>query len=299
MQQRVAGTVVTYRPDKAVLSALLASIAPQVDDLLAVANDGATWSLPLPENATLARQEKNLGLGGAYNLAAEWARGRGATYLLLLDQDSVPGPGMVLALIKAFTQPGPVAAAGPLWRDSRTGETGFFVRLARLPLRQYRPAGDEITPVDFLISSGSLVSLDALNDVGPFDGTLFIEHVDTEWALRARAKGYRLYGVALARLDHAFGEAALTASVFGLRHRFFLYPPERNYFLLRNSIALWRRPYVSWRWVRHDVRRTTLLMLLYLLCVPPRLQRLRFMFRAVRDGISMKNRNTWVDGARG
>jgi hypothetical protein len=29
-------------------------------------------------------------------------------------------------------------------------------------------------------------------------------------------------------------------------------------------------------------------MLLYMLCVPPRLERLRWMFRAVRDGFKMK-----------
>jgi rhamnosyltransferase len=194
---------------------------------------------------------------------------------------------MVAALLEGFKRPGPVAAAGPLWRDSRTGEDGFFVRLARWGARRYKPAAGEIVPVDFLISSGSLISLAALTDIGPFDESLFIEHVDTDWALRARAKGYRLYGVANARLDHALGEAALTASALGLRRRFFLYKPERNYFLLRNSVALWRRDYAPWRWVLHDVRRTVLLMVFHVLFVPPRLRRLRSMFRAVRDGLHM------------
>jgi rhamnosyltransferase len=190
--------------------------------------------------------------------------------------------------MEGFQQPGPVAAVGPLWRDSRTGEDGFFVRLVRWGARKYKPAPGEIVPVDFLISSGSLISLAALADIGPFDESLFIEHVDTDWTLRARAKGYRLYGVADARLDHALGEAALTASPLGLRRRFFLYKPERNYYLLRNSVALWRRHYAPWRWVLHDVRRTVLLMVFYGLFVPPRLTRLRSMFRAVRDGLSMR-----------
>ena len=261
---------------------------PQVEALLLIANDGAPWSCQLPANVALVRQAKNIGLGAAYNLAARWAREHGATHLLLLDQDSVPASGMVAALMEGFKRPGPVAAVGPLWRDSRTREDGFFVRLAPWGARKYQPAAGEIVPVDFLISSGSLISLAALADIGLFDESLFIEHVDTDWALRARAKGYRLYGVANARLDHALGEAALTASPLGLRRRFFLYKPERNYYLLRNSIALWRRHYAPWRWVLHDFRRTILLMVFHGLFVPPRLIRLRAMLRAVRDGIGMK-----------
>ncbi len=279
----VCAVVVVYHPNISVLATLLPAIAQQVDHVLLVANDGAPWFCPIPENATIARPSKNLGLGAAYNLAAEWARQRGATHLLLLDQDSVPAPGLVAALLEAFQQPGPVAAGGPLWRDSRTGEDGFFVRLERRGARKYRPATGEIVAVDFLISSGSLILLDALTHIGPFDEALFIEHVDTDWALRARAKAYRLYGVARARLDHAFGEATLSASPLGARRKYFLYPPARNYYLIRNSIALWRRPYAPWKWVWHDLRRTVVLVLFYVLFVPPRLKRLRCIAQAIRD----------------
>jgi rhamnosyltransferase len=289
MIAHVKAVITAYRPDVATLGESLAATAPQVEALLLVANDGAPWSCQLPVNVALLRQAKNIGLGAAYNLAVRWAGEQGATHLLLLDQDSVPASGMVAALAEGFQQPGPVAAVGPLWRDSRTREDGFFVRLARWGARKYKPGAGETVPVDFLISSGSLISLAALADIGPFDESLFIEHVDTDWALRARAKGYRLYGVADARLDHALGDAALSASPLGLRRRrFFLYKPERNYYLLRNSIALWRRRYAPWGWVIHDVRRTFLIMVFYALFVPPRFARLRSMFRAVRDGLAMK-----------
>jgi rhamnosyltransferase len=282
----VSAVIVAYYPDPDTLRRVAAAITPQVNGVLIVANDGGAWTFSLPQEVTLAKQAANIGLGAAYNLAAQWALSHGATHLLLLDQDSVPAPGMVEKLREAFKQPGAVAASGPLWRDSRTGEDGFFVRFARWGTRRYRPAIGEVVPVDFLISSGLLVALDALADIGPFDEKLFIEHVDSDWALRARAKGYRLYGIADARLDHAFGEA--TAWPLGLRRRVFVYPPERNYYLLRNSIVMWRRYYVPWRWVFHDLRRTGALMLIYAFCIPPRPQRLSAMFRAVRDGVKMR-----------
>ncbi len=285
---RTVGAIVLFHPDMNVLGSVIGSAAAQVGDLILIANDGAPLPFALPANAVLVKQERNLGLGAAYNLAARWASERGATHLLLLDQDSVAAPGMAALLLEGFKQPGPVAASGPLWRDSRTGDDGFFVLAGGWRIRRYTPRAGEIIAVDFLISSGSLISLDAFADVGPFDEMLFIDHVDADWALRARARGYRLYGVADARLDHAFGEAVLSLSPFGLRRRLFLYPPERNYYLLRNSLVLWRRRYVPWWWIFRDARRTLALMLFHLVCVPPRLERVRAMFRALRDSVGMK-----------
>jgi rhamnosyltransferase len=283
----VVGAIVTYHPDLKVLSKVLNATAVQTTYVLIVANDGAPWSCPLPANVTILKQDNNFGLGAAYNVAARWARERGATHLLLLDQDSVPAPGMVAKLITVFTRPSRTAAVGGLWRDSRTGQEGFFLQRSAWGTRRYRPSPGEIVSVDFLISSGSLIALDALADIGSFDEALFIEHVDTDWTLRARAKGYQLYGVADARLEHRFGEATWTIPLLG-RRQLFLYSPERHYYRLRNSIALWRRPYVPWRWIPRNVLGTIALTVFYLICAPPRLERLRLLFRAVRDGLRMQ-----------
>lgn len=282
---RIAAVVVAYRPDQRVMAEALNVTAPQVENILIIANDGGQWSCPFPANVILLKQDRNLGLGAAYNLAVRWARDRGATHLLLLDQDSVPAAKMVAELMTVFASHSRTAAVGPLWRDNRTGEPGFFLRTNKWGARRYRPVVGEIVPVDFLISSGSLIALDALRDVGPFDEELFIDHVDTDWAFRARAKGYQLYGVSDASLEHRFGED--TVPILGRRHHFFRYPPARNYYRLRNSIALWRRPYVPWQWILRNVLSTIVMSLYYAAYVPPRFQRLKLMLRAVRDGLEM------------
>ncbi len=287
---QVEAVVVLYHPDPGLLAALLAAVAPQVACVTLITNDGGARACPpLPDNAALVDPGRNLGLGAAYNLAAAAARARGATHLLLLDQDSVPAAGMVGALLRAFDSTGPVAAAGPLWRDRRGGEDGFFVRLATFGIRKFRPPPGAVVPVDFLISSGSLISLAALAEIGPFDAELFIDQVDTDWAFRARARGWRLRGVADARLDHAFGQGMLAGSVFTFGRRVFLYPPERNYYLLRNSLILWRRPHAPWPWILYDVPRTIVLMLVYALFVPPRRRRLACMVRALRDACGRRS----------
>ena len=281
----VCAVIVTFHPDPAFLERLVSVVSSDAAAVLIIANDCTPPTFVLRSNVTVELPKTNLGLGAAYNQAARWAAERGASHLLLLDQDSLPQANMIHKLLKIFTKMTNAAAAGPLWQDSRTGRNGFFVQLSGRGRQKRIPAPDEIVPVDFLISSGSLIPLAALADIGPFDERLFIDHVDTDWSLRARAKGYRMYGVAGARIDQQFGEQTLTPKVAGLKGRLALYPPQRNYFLLRNSIILWRRPYATWRWIAYDIRRTFLFLLYYLLFVPPRWTRLKWMWRAVREGI--------------
>lgn len=287
---KIVATVVAYRPDIGLLEQVLAAIAPQVEKVLLVVNDEGDWTCALPNNVVVDRQQKNVGLGAAYNMAASWARAESASHLLLLDQDSVAAADMVEKLRAALASDSQAAAAGPLWRDRRNGRDGFSVRLGRFGVHKYQPRANETVAVDFLISSGSLISLDALSAIGDFDAGLFIEHVDTDWSLRARAKGYKLLGVAAAHLAHAIGEKVLTSSALTGRRVFFYYPPERQYYLLRNSLILWRKPYAPWVWVLHDVRRVFLLMSYYVIFLPPRVPRLRAMIRAIRDGICENTR---------
>jgi rhamnosyltransferase len=289
---KIAAAIVIYRPDLATLSTVVAAVAPQVSWLLLLANDGVAPALTLPNNAELVVQNRNLGLGGGYNLAANWARANGATHLLLLDQDSVPERDMVGMLREAFSATARVAAAGPLWRDARTGKTGHFVRMTRWGATKVRPTNGAIISVDFLISSGALISLKAIDRIGSFDQLLFIEHVDTDWCLRARAMGYMLLGVANARLDHTFGEATLTAPLVGGGQRLFLYPAERHYYLVRNSIVLWQRPYAPMGWVLHDVLRTVALVSWHILFAPPRWKRLKSVWRGICDGLGAARTRT-------
>jgi rhamnosyltransferase len=105
--------------------------------------------------------------------------------------------------------------------------------------------------------------------------------------MRARAKSYLLYGVPNARLDHQFGSKPLARRPRWLWGRVSVYSPERNYYLIRNSLILWRRPYVPWSWVFRDARRTVGLVMLHILFIPPRFERLQEMCRGIKDAFKM------------
>lgn len=275
---KVVAVIVAYHPDVERLSRVISSTATMVSKIVVVNNDQGDWPARLSAQFVLYTPGTNIGLAAAYNYGAEVARKEDATHLLLLDQDSVPAPGMVQQLLRPYLRGEPIAAIGPLWQDPRTGEKGgFAIRFGQ----RTTPAPGEVLRVEFLISSGSLIGLEAFSSMGPFDDKLFIEHVDTDWALRAKAWGFALYGVADAALDHTIGDSVLVLP--GASRRAFLYPPDRTYYLVRNSMRLWLRPYATWRWRLFDVWRLCRLLVLYLACAPDRVSRIKAILHGVAD----------------
>jgi rhamnosyltransferase len=288
----VCAVLVTYHPDLAVLARQLAALAPQVGHVVLVDNASpgagvrdlcaahpAVLQIALPENR---------GLATAMNIGIERARAfADASRVLLMDQDSVPAPGMVAELATALTRltdTGKVAAVGPRFRDAREPADAPFVRI-RFPFnRKLRCAGDctEIR-CDFLISSGCLIPLAVLDAVGEMDDALFIDNVDLDWCFRAVAADYNLYGVCAARLQHHLGDAR--RRIPGLPRGVVVHPPQRLYYMMRNRVLLYRRAYTPARWIAQDVPRLVVKLLLFALLVPPRWRNLRCMLAGLKAGL--------------
>jgi rhamnosyltransferase len=287
--------VVTYHPERETLARLLDSALAQVDAVVVVDNGSGPeledW-LGSRDRVRLERLGANRGVAHAQNRGIEWALARGCDWVLILDHDSVPSPGMVArlrdALLRAESQGLKVAAAGPQYVNPVTGHRSYFVGLRNWRLqRTYCPEGDAeaVLPADILISSGSLIPAAALREVGPLDDALFIDYVDTDWCLRAKSRGYTAIGVCGAVMEHNLGAGSVQLSLFGRRRQVSLYGPLRLYYRARNSVLLYRKPYVPWRWVLHDLLRLAQLLGFFSLLRPPRARNLGMMLRGLRDGL--------------
>jgi L-rhamnosyltransferase len=253
----VCAVVVTYRPDNARLAQVLSTLRGAVETIVVVDNDSrdldeARLRAACP-SVLLKRLDANRGIAAAQNEGIALARERKSRYVLFLDQDSLPNPAMVANLRDALEQlqaiGQQVACVGPRVRLPGTQTLSGFSRLGWLGLRPV-PCPDESAAVecDFLLSSGSLVPLDVIDKVGGMEEALFIDQVDTEWCLRARAMGYRVYGACGAIMEHRLGEEHsriwLGRWRYLPRHR-----PFRYYYIFRNSLLLFRRPYASLKWI--------------------------------------------------
>jgi rhamnosyltransferase len=284
----VCALIVTYRPDPQALDTLLHSLEGQVGASVLVDNTdtGERPAVKASRSVTVLPQATNVGLSQAQNIGIAWARQHGYRYVLLLDQDSMPGPGMVAALLEALGQldgQARVAAVGPRFRDLREAGDAPFVRV-RFPLNRKlwcRP-GDRTVPCDFLISSGALIPMRVLDDVGVMDAGLFIDNVDLEWSFRARSMGYSLHGVCAATMHHHLGDAR-TRLPFGLG-QVTVHGPSRLYYMMRNRVRLYRMRHTPRAWVAQDVPRVLAKLLLFGLLISPRRRNLRSMVRGLWDG---------------
>lgn len=174
----------------------------------------ATW------NAT------NLGLAAALDQGLGLASEQGASWALLLDQDSRPEPHIVAEAARVLGLAGsrPVAAlgAGMVGRDAGkpTASAGWQEERA-------------------VITSGTFVSVKAWRAVGGFRRDFFVDYVDLEFCLRARAAGYRILRSLRPTIRHAIGHPErrrlLWRTVTTTRHG-----AGRRYLITRNRVVVWR-----------------------------------------------------------
>jgi rhamnosyltransferase len=292
--------IVTFNPELATLRQMVEALQAQVDEIVFV--DNASAANATGQIARLAHENgcrfealtENLGIGAAQNrgFAAVTSQARdslaGERYVLFLDHDSLPDSGMVDLLLAADLRLRSngirVGAVGPAIVDNRTGTTGRFVSSGNLLVKRV-PCQPGCNPldVDFLISSGTLVRADTFEEIGGMDEALFIDHVDTEWCLRAKAAGYALFGVCGARLIHSLGDEVV-AVWFGRKREVFVHSPLRDYYMCRNTLLILRSTRMSWGWRLFLSMRLVGSIVFFVTTQAPRSRRLHCMMAGLRDG---------------
>lgn len=291
----VAAVIVTFQPDCDALLAQIEALRPQVAHMVIVDNASAV-DLPawrreaVPQVDAVLRMERNLGIGGAQNRGIDWARAQGASHVLLMDQDSVPAADMVAQLLAALQERPDTGAAGPLHADPRQPIAHSpFVWLDGLRFRRLPCTEGTVHVVDHLIASGCLIPMPVLEQVGAMREDWFIDFVDVEWSLRARAARRVLLGVCAARMAHALGGPPI---VF-MGRRFLAYPAWRHYFQVRNAVLLYRQPFVPLRWSLASAWR--LLMKIGFNCVAgrSRWQHFKASVRGLWDGARGRVGASW------
>lgn len=288
----VCAVVVSYHPDPLVIRSLVETVALQVGAVVLVDNGSVgAWQSAMAEilqagGGAVLDQPHNMGLASAQNIGIGWARGHGYRQVLLLDQDSEPGEEMVVALQRALAMlsaSGKVAAVGPRFHDLREDRDAPFVRLG-FPLNRkaWCVIGTPHVRCDFLISSGALIPMAVLDQIGPMDAGLFIDNVDMEWGFRAQAHGYALYGVCAATMRHRLGDARRALPLGG---RIVVHGPLRLYYMMRNRLLLYQMAHVPLVWKAQDMLRVPAKLFLFGVLIGPRLRNLHCMLRGLWDGL--------------
>lgn len=288
----LATVTVTFNPDLPLLEAQLRALPSACAKIIvdnasrpALVAQVAALAGAVP-NATLLRNDVNVGLAAAVNQGVAALAGLAAVpeFVLLLDQDSGPQAGSIAALVHAFqtleSQGHRVGCVGPLLHDPATGLTHGFHQCTRWRWKRVYPPEGSMAPVPCanLNGSGTLVRVALFQELGGLDEALFIDHVDTEWAFRVLARGYSLWGIPNAVFDHRMGNASRRIWCFGWR----LWPdrsPQRHYYLFRNAVILMRRSYVPRVWKVWAVAKLIITVVVTLVLGPGRTNQFRQMVK--------------------
>ncbi|MBR7975159.1 glycosyltransferase family 2 protein [Burkholderia vietnamiensis] len=299
----VVAVIVTYNPEPSILDSMLTALQLQVDGVVIVDNGSLSHLAEMVE-ASAARFKcstemlsANAGIAVAQNRGIMRARSllcrvpADRCYVLLLDHDSIPATDMVprlLASDQRLRASGVrVGAVGPVSIDRRTGTHARFIVAGRLWLKRV-PActdGNQVMRVDFLIASGTLVRSDVFDAVGVMDERLFIDHVDTEWCLRAAQQDYAMFVVSGAFLCHSLGDEVIPIWT-GRRREVFVHSPLRDYYMCRNTLLVLRGNPIPIAWRAFLLGRMIGSIIFFGLGVAPRRIRLLRMWQGVRDGLA-------------
>lgn len=292
--QDVVGVVVTYHPEGRCRD-LLASLVGQCARVVVVDNGSSAVELSrlrdwcAQTGAHLVELGTNRGIAAAQNVGIDWARTQGAGFVLLSDDDSLPPLDMVATLVDGFDSAAragrAVAAVGPLVGEEKPGGDQLVYVSRRWGPRRATPQelSRPLLEVAFLIASGCLIDLRAIDRVGAMDAGLFIDHVDLEWGLRARRAGYDLLVVTAARMAHSLGDS--TVHLTGRAQPVHVHGPVRNYYLVRNTVLLIRSRILGVRWSIGYVVWLVKYSAFNILLADRRGQRLRMVGRGLADGL--------------
>jgi len=292
---RIAAVIVTYFPDYTLLEKGVSAIVPQVDAVLVVDNSGSAdmvrWvgERAFGSKVNVVSMGLNAGVGEAHNRGISWAISHEYTHVLLLDQDSLPHREMVKNLFTAILELQRrgirVSAVGPRYIDPRTGHSSAIVRFGLLKFKTIycEQVLQPYIRADFLVSSGCLISLSTIAQVGPMDASLFIDHVDTEWFLRANRHGYGAYVVCEALMEHLLGDRPLRIWL-GRWRSLPRHSPVRYYYIFRNSILLYKRDYARMRWIVNDVLRLVMIFAALMAVGSPRRHHAGMILEGLLDG---------------
>ena len=232
----VCAILVTYHPDTE-FRTRLSSISRQVGAIVIVDNGSAdTELIMLREIAAnpavaLALNFENLGLARGLNIGIQRAATLGFPWVLLIDQDSHVDSDMVntlFAIHGSFPERESLAIIGSNFRDIHRGLPGSD---------KCASFGEQWEEVDWVITSGSLLPLAAYWDIGPFREDFFIDYVDTEYCMRARAKGYHVLKARRPLISHSIGTPT--------QHNFLWmkkwttnHSADRRYYIARNNTVM-------------------------------------------------------------
>lgn len=237
---------------------------------------------------TIINNPGNIGLSAALNVGIKEAKRLGFKMVALFDQDTELPLNFtkdMLHYINHYSGDKPVAVYSPIFHNHVINETGRHINLK--PFRLIRDpvlVTEDYAHPHYVITSGSVIPIKVLDDVGLMREELFIDFVDIEWCLRARQQGYEIVAINKVMIDHHLGDYAVSF----MGHHYPIHSPLRMYYYFRNAMYLYRLREIDWNWRLVDATRNLFRFLFYMLFVKDRPTYFKYIIKGYYHGLIKK-----------
>jgi rhamnosyltransferase len=278
---RVCAVIITYNPHPAFLGNIAAAGA-QVGHVVVVDNgsSGETeehlHALEARQDCTVIRNRQNLGIAAALNLGVKYAMEAGFDWVATFDQDSRISEGFISQMLDTYRQashPEKVALIAPTYVDRESG--------IQQPIMRARNGENLVT-----MTSGNMLPSSAIQNLGAFDESLYMDYVDIEFCLRARRQGMRILQ-SPAVLFHSCGRLT-HHRLFGRRFGASNHSAARRYYITRNRVRLMMPYAADWSWLWREIKMMLSEATKIVLVEDDKWKKFRAMAAGIADALSGK-----------
>ena len=265
---KILAVIVVYNPELSLLLKNINALINNVDGLLIWNNspnnfDAASLT-KLYNKIVIKSCGKNIGISKALNFAWHFARKHNYDYLLTMDQDSI------WINLKGFLKK----------IQSFNDKKNIFGPEYSISKHTY------INESACRITSGMLVPIVILNEIGGYYNDFMIDGIDIELCYRAREHGYKVYNISGSTLDH---HAGLNIRCKFIWIHFYSdgYNPIRINGIIRNHLIIFKRYKIEWKIKCAILRRYYFIMpIKILLGEKNKIKKISAYFKGLYEGIT-------------
>jgi len=185
-------------------------------------------------SATLLENKENLGYAEGNNVGIRYALKKGASHLLILNNDTTVDPFFLDALLKSNSD---ILGAKPLLYGDHTrldhlgglwnSKKGVFDLVG---CREKEECWNSPQPLDYVCGCALFAKAEVFKKIGLFEPRFFLFWEESDWCARARAAGYQPYFCPQAKLYHKVS-ASFTG---GKAHTTYFWWRNRLFWIERN-----------------------------------------------------------------
>lgn len=232
INMHICAGIITYNPTLTDVSTCLEALCNQVERVIIV--DNASKNVKsLQEvvskyaNVTLVKNSQNIGFAKALTQVFEWAKSQGFNWVLTLNDDSVVPSNMISEYKKILEN------QGSLVNQKNAKNAKIAIVCSLLKNRLDGTILHSKCHEDECITSGSLTSVEAWQEIGGFDEWLEIDGVDFDFSRRLVRAGWKIVECQNVIMEHQIGKARSINLI--IKHPIvWNHNANRKYYIARN-----------------------------------------------------------------